>query len=104
MGIRGPNLRPILIDGHRLTLTPRERDIFAILFNARGGSVTTPTILAELHPGNDGGPDWAESALRVHVSTLRLKLAGTRFRIETWNQDRRMVDRVRLGGVSDGAG
>lgn len=69
------------IDGQRVAFGPQMRDLFAALFNARGGIITRRELENVLY-GNrlDGGPD-APNAVDQQITILREKLAKTDFRI-----------------------
>lgn len=76
---------PFLIDGVVVQFRPIERNLFAALFNARGGLVTTEEMIAAGWTDPDLTPLWAMNNLAAQICYLRRKLLRTRFRIENIN-------------------
>lgn len=74
--------RPLLIDGKRIALTDLEGDLFALIYNARGGVVLRTEMHCAIYGVRlDGGPD--PKIFDTVVFNLRRKLVGTAFRIIT---------------------
>lgn len=76
-------LPQFLIDGVSVRFEPLERDIFAALFNARGGIVPVGRLIQMAWPDAELQPINAYSSISVRLSILRTKLRRTRFRIVT---------------------
>lgn len=70
-------MRTFLMDGKRVSLTPKEIDVFSLLFNARGGFVTKQTLIAEVY----SHANWPDDLIRQCILRLREKLQPTDFRI-----------------------
>lgn len=72
----------LLIDGHRISLTDQQRDIFAVLYNLRGAHILRREIEDRLwHDHSEGGPSFPAQTIYHQISKMRVKLRPTRFRI-----------------------
>ena len=75
-------LKPFLIDGHRVLMTPIERDIFAAIFNKRGRLVTFDEMIDFIWGRTGSEPPLdMQSSISTNVYRLRLSLERTSFRI-----------------------
>lgn len=71
-----------LIDGQKVRLSPKERDVFAALFNAKGAKLPIPALIDALYGDDeDGGPETAGHCISCVLGRLKRKLAATRFRL-----------------------
>jgi DNA-binding response OmpR family regulator len=70
-----------LIDGQRVHMSPRERDVFAVLYNNRGFVSMSKIIDKVYRDDQSGGSIYSDEIVRACVRKLRFKLGGTRFRI-----------------------
>lgn len=83
------------IDGVRVGMSPRERDVFMMLYNARGAAVSVDAFMREFYANDHtGGPSDPLELFGVYVYRLRHALTPTRFRIVN-----RAQSRIRMGGV-----
>lgn len=75
------------IDGHRIHLTSLERDLFAVLFNARGVFLTWQQIHEQIYRDREDGGAGSKFLVRKVVETVRRKLAPTLFCVvnQSWH-------------------
>ena len=73
--------------------TPQESRIVDILFSRLGKLTTSNAIIEAMYFDRpEGGPDDAESGVKVQISRIRKKLVGKGYRIEThWGQGFEML-------------
>lgn len=92
-------LKPVLIDGVKVKFSPLERDIFAVLFNARGEQIDF-NVLVDAVWGHAAEPPLnTQAAVSVNIYRIRSALAPTRFRVvNDWGRGYRLE---RLGSTTN---
>lgn len=57
----------------RIPLTPTETEVMACLLAARGVRLTYEQLAQYVWPGEDGGPEFAETAISLAITSLQAK-------------------------------
>lgn len=90
-------LKPFLIDGAKVMFSPVERDIFAVLFNARGQQVFTEALVDKVWGHSEDPPLNMQSSLSTNIHRIRLALEPTQFRVITdWGRGYRLERLTRV--------
>ena len=74
-------IKPFLIDGHKVFMTPIERDIFAVIYNKHGLIAEFDEIIDLVWGTVRNPPLDIRTCIAVNISRLRVSLKRTRFRI-----------------------